>query len=110
MRLKLAAGAGGTYPPWAISLPGVLAVVMAALFAVIDLVGVLMGSWDTPMCGLGWLRVGAFGQCGLAVAAVVVLVAGVTHPGWRHDAALTAWGVIALEIGWFLLTRMLVNP
>ncbi len=52
---------------------------------------------------------GAAGQCGLAVAAAAVLVAGVARPGWRRGAAVTAWGVIALEAGWFLLTRMLAS-
>jgi hypothetical protein len=85
----------------------VLAVVMASLLAAIDLVGVLMGSWDTPAPGLGWLKAGAWGQCGLALAAVVVLVAGPAHPGWRRAAALTTSGIIALEVGWFLLTRQL---
>jgi hypothetical protein len=69
----------------------------------------VMGSWDTPAPGLPWLRVGAIGQCGLALAAAILLVAGVTHPGWRHGAAVTAWAIIALEVAWFLLTRMLAN-
>jgi hypothetical protein len=94
---------------WAMWLPCVSAVVAGGLFAVVDLVGLVMGSWDTPVAGLGWLKAGAIGQCGLAVAAAAVLIAGVTHPGWHRGAAVTAYAIIALEIGWFLLTRMLVQ-
>jgi len=109
MRVKLAAHAGRTDPLWAIWLPCLLAVAVAGLFAAVDLVGMVMGSWDTPAPGLPWLRVGAIGQCGLALAAAILLVAGETHPSWRHGAAVAAWAIIALEVGWFLLTRMLAN-
>jgi hypothetical protein len=68
-----------------------------------------MGNWDTPVAGLGWLKAGAIGQSGLAVVAAAVLIAGVAHPGWHRGAAITAYAIIALEIGWFLLTRMLVQ-
>ena len=57
--------------------------------------------------GLGWLKAGAIGQFGLAVAAVVVLVAGAARPSRRRGAAVMAGAVIALEAVWFLLTRML---
>jgi len=109
MRVKLAAHVGRTDPLWAIWLPCLLAVAVAGLFAAVDLVGMVMGSWDTPAPGLPWLRVGAIDQCGLALAAAILLVAGGTHPSWRHGAAVAAWAIIALEVGWFLLTRMLAN-
>ena len=79
------------------------------LFAVVDLAGMVMGSWDTPVAGLGWLKAGAIGQFGLAIAAVAVLIAGAARPSWHRGAAITAYAIIALEIGWFLLTRMLVQ-
>ena len=66
-----------------------------------------MGSWDTPGPGLGWLKAGAIGQFVLAVAAVAVLVAGAARPSRRRSAAVMAGTIIALEVGWFLLTRML---
>jgi hypothetical protein len=37
------------------------------------------------------------------------LTAGATHPSWHRGAAITAYAIITLEIGWFLLTRMLVQ-
>ena len=84
-----------------------LAVAAAGLLAVIDLAGIVMGSWDTPAPGLGWLKAGAFGQLGLAAVAVAVLVAGAACPRWRASAAVMAGAIIAVEVGWFLLTRML---
>jgi hypothetical protein len=82
-------------------------VVAAGLLALTDLAGMVMGSWDTPAPGLGWLKAGAIGQLGLASAAVAVLVAGTAPPRGRRHAAGPAAAIIALEAGWFLLTRML---
>jgi len=81
-----------------------LAVAAAGLLALTDLAGIVMGSWDTPGPGLGWLKAGAIGQFGLAVA---VLAAGAARPSRRRGAAVVAGVIIALEVGWFLLTRML---
>ncbi len=79
------------------------------LFVVVDLGGLVMGSWDTPVAGLGWLKAGAIGQFGLVIVAAAVLIAGAARPSWRRGAAIAAYAIIALEIGWFLLTRMLVQ-
>ena len=62
-------------------LPGVAAFAGAILLAAVDLVGLVMGSWDSPAPGLGWLKAGAIGQCGVAAAAAAVLVAGAARPG-----------------------------
>jgi len=100
---------GWPHLAWAMWLPCVFAVVAGGLFVVVDLVGLVMGSWDTPVAGLGWLKAGAIGQFGLAIVAAAVLIAGAAHPSWHRGAAITAYAIIALEIGWFLLTRMLVQ-
>ena len=100
---------GRTRLPWATWLTGALAVAAAGLLALTDLAGVVMGSWDTPAPGLGWLKAGAIGQLGLAAAAVAVLVAGTARPSWRRRGAMLAGAIIALEAGWFLLTLMLVT-
>ena len=65
---------GRTPLPWAMWLACALAVAAAVLLALTDLAGIVMGSWDTPALGLGWLKAGAIGQLGLAVATVAVLV------------------------------------
>lgn len=84
-----------------------LSVAAAGLLALTDLAGIVMGSWDTPGPGFGWLKAGAIGQVGLAVATVAVLVAGAARLSRRRDAAVMAGAIIALEVSWFLLTRML---
>jgi hypothetical protein len=96
-----------THLPWSMWLACALAVAVAGLLAAADLAGIVMGSWDTPAPGLGWLKTGAIGQLGLAIAAVAVLVAGAARPSGRRRAAVMAGAIIALEVGWFLLTRML---
>jgi hypothetical protein len=98
---------GRTQLPWAVWLAGALAVAGAGLLALTDLAGIVMGSWDTPAPGLGWLKAGAIGQLGLAAAAVAVLAAGAARPSWRPRAAVLAGAIIALEAGWFWLTRTL---
>jgi hypothetical protein len=98
---------GRAHLPWAIWLACALAIAAAGLLALTDLAGIVVGSWDTPGPGLGWLKAGAIGQFGLAVAAVAVLVAGAARPSRRRGAAVMAAAIIALEVGWFLLTRML---
>ena len=98
---------GRTHLPWSLWLACALAAAVAGLLALTDLAGIVMGSWDTPAPGLGWLKAGAIGQLGLAVAAVAALVAGTARPRWRRRAAVMAGAIIALEAGWFLLTRML---
>ena len=95
--------------PRAMWLTGALAVAAAGLLALTDLAGIVMGSWDTPAPGLGWLKAGAIGQLGLAAAAVAVLVAGAARPSWRRRGMVLAGAIIALEAGWFLLTRMLAT-
>jgi hypothetical protein len=98
-----------THLPWAMWLACALAVATAGLLALTDLAGVVMGSWDTPAPGLGWLKAGAVGQLGLAVAAAAVLVTAAARPSWRRRAAAMAGAIIALEAGWFVLTRMLAT-
>lgn len=98
-----------THLPRAMWLACALAVAAGGLLALTDLAGIVMGSWDTPAPGLGWLKAGAIGQLGLAAAAVAVLLAGTARPRRRRSAAVMAGAIIALEAGWFLLTRMLAT-
>jgi hypothetical protein len=98
---------GRAHLPWAMWLACALAVAAAGLLALTDLAGIVMGSWDTPGPGLGWLKAGAIDQLGLAVAAVAVLVAGSACPSRRRSAAVMAGTIVVLEVGWFLLTRVL---
>jgi hypothetical protein len=80
-------------------LPGGIALACAGLLAVADALAMVMGSWDTPAPGLGWVRVGAAGQGALAAGTVAVLVTGVRQPRWRRGAAITAWVIVVVEFG-----------
>ena len=81
---------GWPHLAWAMWLPCVFAAVVGGLFIVVDLGGLVMGSWDTPVAGLGWLKAGAIGQFGLAIAAAAVspqvrrTPAGTAAPRLRH--------------------------
>jgi hypothetical protein len=94
---------------WAIWLPAALAITGAALFIVVDLAGLIMGSWDTPAPGLGWLRAGVAGQGLLAAAAVATLITGLASARWRRSAVVTAWVIVAVGCAWFLVTTQLVR-
>ena len=96
---------GWPHLAWALWLPCVAAIVVGGLLVVVALGGMVLGNWNTPTAGLGWLKACAIGQAGLAVVAAAVLIAGATHASWHRGATITAYSIIALEIGWFLLTR-----
>jgi len=102
-----ASRADRTHLPWAMWLTCALAVAVGSLLALTDLAGIVLGSWDTPAPGLGWLKAGGIGQLGLAAAAVAVLITGAAQPSRRRRAAVMAGAIIALQAGWFLATRML---
>ena len=95
--------------PWTVWLACGVAVVWSGLLVVADGFGAVMGSWDTPAPGLGWLGGGAAGQGVLATGAVGVLVAGVTRPHWRRRAAIAAWTMIPVAFAWFVLTGRLAS-
>jgi hypothetical protein len=109
MNNKSAAGPQQTWPPWAIWLPCLLAFAASGALLFTDLVAQVMGSWDTPAPGLGWFRAAAAGHCALAAADAGLLAAGVTRPGWRRPAAITAWMIIPAGIGLLMLARSQVS-
>ena len=98
-------------PPraWTIWLPAGLGLLGAAGLSFVDLVGLIMGSWDTPSPGLPWLKAGIAGQCLLGTAAVGALVAGLTGPDRRRICAIAAWVIVAAEGAWFMLTVRLAS-
>jgi hypothetical protein len=104
---KLVSEAAGAWRPWSIWLPAALAFVWSGLLAVGDGYAAVMGSWDTPMPGLGWLGVGAAGQGVLAAVDVGVLVAGLRRPQQRRAAVMAAWLLIPVAFAWFILTGRL---
>jgi hypothetical protein len=109
MRDRLADRPGGTWRPWTIWLPCVLAFVASGLYVVADLFGKVMGGWDTPAPGLPWLNAAIIGHCVLAVAAVVAAWAGVKFSSRRRAAAITAWMIIPVGFALILLFGRLAS-
>ena len=100
----------GRWRPWTIWLPGTLALAWSGLLIIADGLAGVMGSWDTPPHGLyRWVRVGVIGHCVLVAASALVLAAGLRFPSQRRAAAVTAWIIIAVGFGWFLLTGRLAS-
>ena len=93
--------------PWSIWLPCVLAFVWSGALVVADGAAAIMGSWDTPAPGLGWLGIGAAGLGVLAALDVGILVVGVKRPRWRRVAVIAAWTLIPVGFAWFVLTGRL---
>jgi hypothetical protein len=102
------AARGRTWRPWTIWVPCLLALIWSGLLVVGDVFADLMGSWDTPAPGLGWIKVAIIGHCVLAGASVVLLVTGLGFPSWRRVAAVAAWMIIPVGLGWALLTARLL--
>ena len=109
MRDALAARAGRTWRPWTVRVPATLAPVSSVLFVVADGFAGVMGSWDTPMPGLWWVRVGIIGHCVLAALAIVLLVVGMRSASWRRTAAISAWMIIPVGFGWLVLVGRLIS-
>ena len=104
---KLASGADGVWRPWSIWLPCVLAFARSGALVVADGAAAIIGNWDTPAPGLGWLGIGAAGQGVLAALDVGILVAGMKRPRWRRAAVIAAWALIPVGLAWFILTGRL---
>lgn len=101
---------GGAWRAWSIWPPCALAFVWSGVLVVADGYASVMGSWDTPAPGLGWLGVGAAGQGVLAAVDVGILVAGAKRPRRRRAAVIAAWMLIPVSFAWFILTGHLSSP
>ena len=99
--------ADGAWRLWSLWLPCALAFAWSGLLVVADALAEVMGSWDTPTPGLGWLGVGAAGQGVLAAVGVGILVTGVRQPRRRRAAVIAAWMLIPVAFAWFILTGRL---
>ena len=110
MKVTPAARAGETWPPWTIWLPSVLAFLWSWLLIVADDFVSLMGSWDTPQRGLGWITTARIGHSVLAAASVFALVIGLSFPSWRRAAVIAAWMIIPIGLVWVPLARLIGSP
>jgi hypothetical protein len=103
------AAAVGSWRPWTILLPGVLALLWSALLILADGAAGIMASWDTPMPGGRWITAGLAGHCLLGVASAALLVTGLRVPARRRAAAISAWLIIPAGLGLLLLVGRLVG-
>ena len=90
---------GGVPQPWLIVVPGILGIISTATLIVVDLGGLIMGSWG-PQPGLGWLKSDLAVNLILIVVAMVALSSGLSAPGVRRAAIVVTWLVI--PAGWVI--------
>jgi hypothetical protein len=96
--------------PWTIWLPCVLAFLWCALLIFSDVfVSLVSNLNDTAPPRLGWVYPAIIGNCVLAGVSVLALVTGLRSPSRRRAAAITAWMVIPVGLGWFVLTARLLG-
>lgn len=98
--------------PWRIRtvcVPVALALVACGIFIVAEGIAGVMGSWDTPMPGLWWIKVGIIGHCVLAALAAIALAVALRSPPRRRAVTISAWMIIPVGFGWLVLTTRLVS-
>jgi len=94
---------------WTVLLPSALAFVACVLMFLADLLAQVMANWDSPMPGLGWLKIAAAGHGLLAVAAVVLFGFGLRRTSGHRGEAITAWLIIAAGLVLFAVCVYLVR-
>jgi len=90
---------------WTVCVPGLLALAVSGFLMVVAFVASVMSCFDTcesPRPGMSAGAVGA-GEFFVALAAIVLLVAGLAQPVWRRFVAAALWAAIALAIGFVAL-------
>ena len=103
--------AAQTWRPWTIWLPCVLAFLWSGFLIygelVVALLSNLTDSGRPPP--QGWVDPAIIGHLVLAGASVVALIIGLEYPARRRAAAITAWIIIPVGLGWLLLTSRLLG-
>jgi hypothetical protein len=64
---------------------------------------------DTAPPRQGWVYPAVLGHCVLAGASVLALITGLRLPSRRRAAAITAWMIIPVGLGWLVLTSRLLG-
>jgi len=99
-----------TWHPWTIWLPCVLAFLWSGFLMFADIVVALASNMsDTAPPREGWVYPAVIGHFVLAGASVLALVTGLRFPAWRRAAALTAWMIIPVGLGWAALIPRLLG-
>ena len=96
--------------PWTIWLPCVMAFFWSGFLIFLDVVFTLASLLnDNAEPQTGWVYPAVIGQCVLAGASVVALLVGLRSPSRRRAAAITAWMIIPVALGWLVLTGRLLG-
>jgi hypothetical protein len=96
--------------PWTIWLPCVLAFLWSGLLIFTEIVAGLVSNLDANAPPRqGWVYLGVAGHCVLAGASVLALVTGLKFPSWRRAAAIAAWMIIPVGLGWLVLIARLLG-
>ena len=100
-----------TWRPWTIWLPCVLALLWSGFLILGEILVVLLSNLTDsgPPPPEGWVYPAVIGHCILAGASVLALVTGLRHPSRRRAAAITAWMIIPVGYGWFVLASHLLR-
>jgi hypothetical protein len=102
--------AAGKSRPRTIWLPCVLAFVWSVFLIFADVVAALASNLtDSAPPRQGWVYPAIIGHCVLAGASVVALVTGLRFPSRRRAAAITAWMIIPVGLGWLVLIPRLLG-
>jgi len=96
--------------PWTIWLPCVLAFLWSGFLILADIVVALASNLsDTAPPRQGWVYPAIMGQCVLAGTSVLALVTGLRFPARRRAAAIAAWMIIPVGLGWLVLIPRLLG-
>ena len=96
--------------PWTIWVPCVLAFFWSGFLIFADIVVALASNLsDTAPPREGWVYPAIIGNCVLAGASVLALVTGLRFPARRRAAAITAWLIIPVGLGWLVLIPRLLG-
>jgi hypothetical protein len=96
--------------PRTIWLPCVLAFLWSVFLIFADIVVALASNLtDTAPPRQGWVYPAVIGNCVLAVASVLALITGLRFPARRRAAAITAWMIIPVGLGWLVLIPRLLG-
>jgi hypothetical protein len=89
----------------------VLAFLWSGLLILAEVFVALMSNFTDsgPPPPQGWVDPAIIGHLVLAGASVVALIIGLEYPARRRAAAITAWVIIPVGLGWLVLTVRLLG-
>jgi hypothetical protein len=91
-----------TWRPWTIVVAGSLAGAVSLLLLVGDLLAGVLSNLGGPAPSATFVRIAVFGHAALALASAFLLGVGFADAR-RRKAAIAAWAIIPVGIGWFFL-------